>query len=252
MTDEISNILNGFDGITLGEMDAVRLMNRVDTKFIFRAGQLQEVLSRLMAHYRLLAIEDTVACSYENLYFDTGGHHLYLQHHNGRLNRYKVRYRRYADTGLTFFELKFRNNHRRTIKQRILQEEISTEISESATEFLKTKSNLDPSQLHPALSVFFSRLTLVGKSFNERVTIDTGLRYESGTQKAAFPSLVIAEVKQEANAASPFTILMKQLHIRPLRISKYCLGTATLNPGIKQNSFKEKFRTLKKICNDQD
>ena len=44
---------------------------------------------------------------------------LYHDHHNGKLNRYKVRRRRYIDTDTEFLEVKLKNNKKRTIKSRI-------------------------------------------------------------------------------------------------------------------------------------
>ena len=44
---------------------------------------------------------------------------LYHRHHIGRSNRFKVRSRRYVESDLCFFEVKYRNNKGRTIKNRI-------------------------------------------------------------------------------------------------------------------------------------
>ena len=44
---DILNILNKFSPISLAEMDRVKLMNRIDTKFAFRIGLLEELLHEL-------------------------------------------------------------------------------------------------------------------------------------------------------------------------------------------------------------
>lgn len=38
----------------------------------------------------------------------------YHDHHNGKLNRFKIRQREYMDTKTSFLEVKFKNNQRRT------------------------------------------------------------------------------------------------------------------------------------------
>jgi len=50
----ISNILNCFEPITLNEMDSVKLLNRVDTKFIYNEDKLIALLTALKENYRVL------------------------------------------------------------------------------------------------------------------------------------------------------------------------------------------------------
>ena len=55
---DILNILNTFSPISLAEMDRVKLMNRIDTKFAFRIGLLEELLHELKSEYKILEISD--------------------------------------------------------------------------------------------------------------------------------------------------------------------------------------------------
>jgi hypothetical protein len=48
---------------------------------------------------------------------------------------------------------------------------------------------------------------------------------------------------------SDFMRIAKELHILPIRISKYCMSTLELNPELKQNRFKEKTLFLTKLKN---
>ena len=94
----------------------------------------------------------------------------------------------------------------------------------------------------------FSRITLVNKKIKERLTFDINFRFEKEEQKGSFENIVIAEVKQEkVNYASPFMRLIKTNGIRPFRISKYCLATASLYPELKQNNFKSKFLHINQL-----
>ena len=54
--EELSKILEKFDPITLKEMDSVKLMNRSDTKFIFRADQLPFFLEQLTDDFYMLDV----------------------------------------------------------------------------------------------------------------------------------------------------------------------------------------------------
>mgnify|MGYP000727966561 CR=1 FL=1 len=67
---DTNNIINQFLPISLAEMDRVKLMNRVDTKFAFRIGLLEELLHELKSEYKILEINTIRIPKYESLYFD--------------------------------------------------------------------------------------------------------------------------------------------------------------------------------------
>lgn len=244
---EVHGILAAFDPIMLEEMDTVKLMNRVDTKYIFPYSRLPLILSRLQDDFRILEIGSIRLSRYETLYFDTAGHKLYLDHHNGKLNRYKVRCRKYIDSDKIFFEVKHKSNKERTAKVRISRNHFIEEIDGKAKKLVESKTPVNPESLLPALRVSFSRMTFVSKAMTERVTIDTGLQFRNGTAEKDFPWMVIAELKQDRNARSPFRSLMQHHHIVPTPVSKFCLGMVSLYPQIKKNNFKQKIHTINKL-----
>ena len=51
MLSQIEDKLQLFDTITLAEMEKVKLMNRVDTKFLVTTEQLMEILDRIHDRY---------------------------------------------------------------------------------------------------------------------------------------------------------------------------------------------------------
>ena len=60
--------------------------------------------------------------------------------------------------------------------------------------------------------------------------------------------IVIAEVKQERmSRSSDFMRIAKEMHILPIRISKYCMSALELNPDLKRNRFKEKVLFINKL-----
>ena len=112
--------LDAFGPITLDEMKSVKLMNRVDAKFLTSETGLQAVLAdAAAAGYRVLVTEGERQSPYDSVYFDTPGLQMFLDHHNRRLVRQKVRTRCYVRSGQAFLEIKRKNNHGRTSKKRM-------------------------------------------------------------------------------------------------------------------------------------
>lgn len=239
--------MSQFEPISLKEMDAVKLMDRTDTKFTFNAAQLNAVLTLVLNDYKILEIDGKRQSAYKTLYYDTDNFKMYLNHHNGHLNRYKIRHRTYLDSNTGFLEVKFKNNKGRTIKERIKQKVTPIKWEQEAGDFLKQKTPYAPDMLKPSLWVNYKRITLVSKSKPERVTIDVDLEFIDQDLTKNLSNLVIAEVKLDKKSPSVFLSCMREMHIREGSISKYCMGVALTKPKIKTNNFKEKLASLKHI-----
>ena len=250
MHSGISEILKTFDPITLEEMEGVKLLNRTDTKFTFKADKLPFILGELRNDYKALNVNGVTLNKYNTLYFDTPEFNLYTQHHNGKLNRYKVRFRRYVDSGLNFFEVKLKNNKGRTIKSRVKRESLHEDIEGKSEVLLNEKTPLKSEMLKPVIWVSYTRITLISKHSAERLTIDIDLGFKNNSAKVAIPSLVIAEVKQEKTKKSVFITLMAKNKIHNASISKYCLGIINLYENVKKNNFKPKIKALNKIIHE--
>ena len=245
---EIKNILTGFDPIFLQDLADKSLMDRVDTKFMIDLHKFPRILMNLKRDYYALDINQRRINLYETLYFDTARQDLYLSHHNGQLNRYKVRSRQYVNSHLSFLEVKHKNNKKRTIKNRIKISGFHQGLNKQELEFLKDFCPFDPSQLQPCLWNTFYRITLVSKETIERLTLDFSLEFSNKYGRVLLPNLVIAEVKQEGfSTESVFVQEMRGNDIRPGGFSKYCMGTALLDKKIKANNFKPEILRLKKI-----
>ena len=177
-------------------MDSVKLQDRVDTKYMFRDAWLPKIFQEMQKDYRVLEVAGFRYSNYETLYFDTDNFALYLQHHNGKQNRFKFRSRRYVESNLNFFEVKFKSNKGRTVKNRIKHHEIVKELEGQAKDFLVETSGHDPVQYKPRIWVNYRRHTFVSKTTQERLTIDTNLTYIDENNRKTYDGLVIAEVKQ--------------------------------------------------------
>ncbi len=249
--DKLQKIAKSFDPITLSEMDTVQLMNRVDTKFVFTLETLIDILPELRKDYFLLNVDGVLLSEYKSLYFDDENFTFYFDHHNKRVNRFKVRYRKYVNSNLAFLEVKHKNKGR-TDKSRIRVSDIPNDMSDEDATFVKN-TGINAKKLVPSLLNNFSRLTFVNKAMNERLTIDIDLTFIWKNQTKKVNNIVIAELKQgKAMRNSPFYQAMKKRRIRPLKISKYTIGIIMLygKKNIKYNRFKKKLLKLIKLQND--
>lgn len=249
MIKEIEHIISEFDPITLKEMDRVKLMNRVDTKFAIPAHVFPSLLKQLSKDYFSVEILGTRLPFYKSLYFDTDEFDMYHDHHNGSGNRYKVRIRNYTESELFFLEIKHKFKGR-TDKNRIKIDAFEENLSEKSLDFIE-KTIAKDYHLKATLWNSFNRITLVNKIENERLTLDMNLLFEWKNKEIEKPQLVIAELKQErVDRQSVFFQLMKSNYIRPYRISKYCIGTCEMyqeSEELKYNLFKPKLLTLEKL-----
>ena len=111
--------LGGMAPITLGEMDGIKLMNRIDSKYLTNEATLLKVLEdAAAAGYRALIIEGLPLTRYSSVYYDTPLLGMYYAHRNKHLVRQKVRTRAYLDAGQAYLEIKRKNNKGRTSKKR--------------------------------------------------------------------------------------------------------------------------------------
>ena len=244
---EIHNSINEFKGISLNDMNTVALMKRTDTKFIVNISSFNTILNQLQGIYSVLEVDNKRMMNYSSLYFDTPEFKFYHDHHNGRVNRTKIRQRKYVDSNLTFLEIKQKNGKGETNKSRIKIADFETSLSESSKHFISktTKNNFD---LIPSLWNRFKRITLVSIKDNERVTIDLKLAYSGNELEKNYDNLVVIEVKQRRfDRKSAIVKVLKKFGYNPYSISKYCIGTTQIHPNLKQNLFKRKLIKINKI-----
>lgn len=248
---QLRNILSDFEPITLGEMGKVKLMNRIDTKYVVSVRQLMSILLSMKNNYRVQVAEQQAIAKYRTVYLDTDNAIMYLMHQNGQKIREKIRVRTYVDSSLTFLEVKNKNNHGRTKKTRIKVDSTETLEQNGADAFLADNAWYRLNELSPRLENQFGRITLVDKSMTERLTIDLGvcfLNYKNGC-KSALPQIAIVELKREGLKHSFALDVLKNMRIKQASFSKYCIGCALTDSTLKQNRFKPKIRAVQKIFN---
>lgn len=240
--------------IELGDMDAIRLMNRVDTKYLTDIGTLPIILKRLdEIGYNVFEIYGERVHAYRSMYYDTPELQMYLDHHNRRLVRQKLRTRCYVSSGRTFVELKSKNNHGRTRKKRLEITEkdymIPSISDREVLSWLEERMKYSPYRVSPSLETCFSRITLVNPEKTERSTIDFDLCFknERTGRCADMGKLVVIEVKQDGNYPSPMRKVLLECRVKPVRISKYCTGIAMTDSFVRSCRFKRKIMLINKM-----
>ncbi|MCB0791459.1 MAG: polyphosphate polymerase domain-containing protein [Flavobacteriales bacterium] len=253
---ELRPVIERFAPITLAEMDAVRLQDRVDTKYVIPAAGIPALLEHLSSWYRVLEVEGVRGINYRTLYLDTPDLRSYLDHHNGRVLRSKVRFREYVDSGICFLEVKRKTGRGRTDKVRMPVDRIITPMTPDQLAFVhRYQGDGAQTPLVPMLWNMFSRLTLVHDERAERLTLDLALRFADAAPEGrpvgevqGMPGIVVAELKQpRADRTSPFVQAMRAANHHPQGFSKYCIGMLQVNNAPKRNLFKPILRHIHEL-----
>ena len=226
----MQEILNQYEPITLEDMKEIRLMNRIDTKFVTTVPVLRQLLDIAREDYFVQETGGLRISPYYTLYFDTDDCKMYQVHEAGHLVRQKLRIRSYVDAGLNFLEVKTKNNHGRTKKKRMAMEGFDALNPDHAIrferqndqfvaydDFLQSYLRYDPQSLTEQLENRFDRITLVNKGKTERLTIDSNLRFHniSTDQSRHMGDIVIIELKRDGLKPSPILPKLLELRIHP-------------------------------------
>ena len=248
MTSTIHNNLKDFNPISLDEMNTISLLRRYDQKFTLNTSQFQEVFPLLAKDYHCLTIDNQQLFEYTTDYYDSSDYSMFHNHHNGKLNRYKIRFRDYNNTKNSFLEVKFKTNKGETIKSRQEIAYKSREFNLENNKFIGENSPYNLSNLNKKLSNTFHRITLANVANRERVTIDKSIHFRNKKKNKTLQNLVVVEIKKSKNNMdSGVNQLLKINGIRPTSFSKYAIGSALINPNLKYNRFKKKLSYLNTI-----
>ncbi len=241
----IDEKLKSFDQISLSAMDGVKLMDRIDSKFVISADDLLPLLKQIGNDYYVLTIGKNRIFNYRTEYFDTPELNMFSDHHNGKLNRFKIRQREYVESDTRFLEVKFKSNKGRLIKERV---EITTGKDITFNSFIKKHTPYNPDLLKVTLVNHFNRFTLVDRNLQERATVDLNLSFNNLCDCIELNGVCIIELKQnKSTRESSFYNALKKERLRPDSFSKYCMGIALLNHQGKSNNFKRNIGLVHKL-----
>jgi len=252
--DNKTDVLNRFPPHSLAQQNSAALMNRMDSKYLLPISLFNSLMISLAHDYSILTSQDRRIFNYQTTYFDDKNKQFYLDHHNGKLNRYKIRFRRYVETDRGFMEVKFKNNKKRTIKQRIPMD-CTLPNQARVNDFVKQTLG-HTTKLETSLFVNYHRITLLNMGNLERITIDLNLSFRNALDQTQSiqDKVFIVEIKQESTQQpSVCRQLLKKQGFHDINFSKYCMGTllTTSSPAtahkVKSNRFKPILRQLNKL-----
>lgn len=250
IANEVDEILADLECLSLEEIQKASLLRRKDQKYIFSTHLLSVILKQVSTDYRILEINGKRAQSYRTNYYDTPELEMYHKHHRGFSSRHKVRIREYTASDLRFLEVKRKNAKGVTNKKRIQTSGMDHSNLTQESLFLENNSPYRSEGMAFALKNEFKRITLVSHNQSERVTLDYQLKF-SGSDKDSevnLPGVCVAEIKYEGHlSGSTIHKILRRSKIKPRRFSKYAIGMALLHPGLKQNRFKAKVRSVHQI-----
>jgi hypothetical protein len=251
MQADLNSLLIQLEITKLEDLRQIAYNERIDTKYFFSFKLLPWLISEIKEHYKILKVEDSIVQPYKTVYYDTSNLKLYLDHHNGKLNRYKLRKRFYFANNLTYTEIKFKSNKGITYKKRISSDNNLDVLTPEDRMFFELNSDLKGVDLYPQATNFFNRITLISKYIDERITLDFNLKLQRKGKIADLGNLVIAEIKKSISSGE--TVIERkliELGIRSSSFSKYCTAIAMIEDQTKNNNFKIRIKEYMKINED--
>ncbi|TDC47694.1 polyphosphate polymerase domain-containing protein [Actinomadura sp. KC345] len=222
-------------------LERAELQTRVDRKYLVPAAMAEAILPRLGGEYAALDIGGRRRFRYSSTYFDTPDLLTFRQHRQGRRRRFKIRTRTYLDSGECVFELKLAGVRNVTDKRRMPYEATRRAEMDGAARVFLEEVLLDayrvnaPDTVVPSATTGYLRSTLVQLSGPGRVTLDASLTCtRDGAGMAADPGMVLIESKSE-RADAPVDRILRDLGVRPAKMSKYCVAVGVLYPDVHAN-----------------
>ncbi|MGQ8336749.1 polyphosphate polymerase domain-containing protein [Sunxiuqinia sp. A32] len=250
LLEEMNSILQNCSTIPLQELNGESHMSRFDNKYIFCSSILPDILTACNDHYNVLDVDGNRLLNYQSDYYDLPSFGMYLDHHNGKRNRYKIRFREYLESGDKYLEIKHKNNKGITTKKRIATENLDIS-SDKSNEFIQELTPYTSEILIESLKTKYRRLTLINKHVEKRITIDCALEFTYRDQSLSLPGIAIAEIKNlDRNPTSRFNRILDSYGVKKSGFSKYAVGMALLNNQLKKNRFKEKLIKIQNFQNE--
>jgi hypothetical protein len=226
--------------LSLEEVLAVAdLQTRTDRKYVVDPEVFAEVVDELRAGLGVLEIDGVRSFRYESVYFDTPALDSYLGAAHGRRRRFKVRTRSYLDSGDCMLEVKTRSGRGETVKTRMPYDiGRRSALDAAALEFVHAHAALPPgATFAPVLTTAYRRATYVDLATGSRLTCDSGLRCSSPAgSSVALDGELLVETKS-AGAPTAADRLLWRAGVRPVAVSKFCVGIAALDPSLPANKW---------------
>lgn len=241
-----------FQTISLEDLnDRAAMLTRLDNKYVVTHDILWSILSQLSDSFDVLEIQGERRFLYRTTYFDDDQKNAFLQHHNGRRQRIKVRLRQYVSANFCYLEAKIKDIRGATVKRRQkIEVDDPLSVRRAAQIF---ESNMHSefydknvyNELNEALSMEYFRTTLVAKQGGERFTIDQNIQFISSTGIYRVSDDVFIVETKSRNGNGLVDSVLRRFHQHSLnKCSKYCLGLCLTGSAPKINNFKPIIKKL--------
>ena len=246
---DISQQLQDFSVHTLDDLAGADLMERVDIKFLIPPSSIKDLLADIKKLCSVLVVDGRRISHYRTHYYDSEDLRYYYAHHNGLLNRHKVRCRNYVELNRPFLEIKQKNNKGHTIKERIPIDAVGLPALDAHREFLLNRGISEVDELVETQVCDYFRVAFSNWSLSERITLDFGLKYSNGGRQVAAGNFAVIELKQAGyGTTSKLHRLFRRHRLRASSFSKYCIGLCLLRQReIKSNRFKPTLLRMDKL-----
>jgi len=230
-------VAQGLEPISLDELiERAELLTRVDRKYVVPAAGAGRLVNALAGAARILEVDGCREFAYRSTYFDTPQRDSFLSAGRSQRRRWKVRTRTYLDSGSSWLEVKTRQARDQTAKRRIEHPDAHqvdglTPAGEAfVADSLGTRV---AASVEPVLDTLYRRTTLFLPASSSRTTIDVDLRWTSlldGTELER-PAVAVIETKTGSTPSAVDRLMWSYGH-RPVRISKFGVGMAALDPQL--------------------
>ena len=252
--DRVVGAVGAFSAIDLGSLESgAALLSRVDRKYVVPVTTLERLAAELRGRddWAALEIDGRRLFGYESVYFDTPDLATYRAHLQRRRCRYKVRVRRYLDSGQCMLEVKRKGVRGLTVKERRPHDVFQRgELGEQGRRFVSDAvgDGGRVADLSPVVTTTNRRATLVSLEGRARLTIDADLVCGwDGRHVALRADHVVLESKVVGHAGT-VDRLLRSMGERPVAISKYCLGVASLGLDVPTNPWRRTMRSFFDSC----
>lgn len=231
------------------------LQTRVDRKYLVERRLVRELIGLTTARHAVLEIDGRRSFGYRSVYFDTPDLRCFREHRQGRRRRFKVRTRLYRDSGQGMLEVKTKGLRGATVKARrqwpAADLELLPEPSRGFVVQALHAGGLPASRweverlvgsLRPSLVTDYRRVTLLDIGAGSRATIDTDLVFSAGTHVVSAPAETVIVETKSATGAGCVDRELRRLGVRPVSVSKYCVGVALTRPQLAANRWNRVLR----------
>lgn len=251
MADDIGGAVAVLPAIGLDELNVrAALQTRVDRKYLVDRTVVRHLIGLTAGAHAVLQIDGRRSFGYQSVYFDTPDLLCFRDHRAGRRRRFKVRTRLYRDSGQSMLEVKTKGLRGATVKTRRDWDTAAPgPLTGQARDFVGaalTEAGYDAAPivggLTPSLVTDYRRISLVDLAAGSRATIDGDLAFAIGNVSVHAPARTVIVETKSTSGAGRIDRELRRLGVRPVSVSKYCVGIALTRPQLPANPWERLLR----------